>query len=192
MKWLWSKKFVNGPVFTTPSSKVAGGGRVCRVWNTRTNHGRAQERRVCVISIKANGMKRMHEVVKNMTNVMKQTHLWRMPDISQSHIHAIVFVCLDVSVHPLVFQPVHVFQALEHKPWHDVALCAVQTGLAWATWVKLTNGLSSLPLPQIVQQTALFWSEIHRGTFELLHKNTQIWPLNPTKITWTQKFKNKW
>ena len=32
---------------------MAGGGRVRRVWNTRTNHGRAQERRVCVISTQA-------------------------------------------------------------------------------------------------------------------------------------------
>jgi hypothetical protein len=38
-----------------PSSKVAGGGRVRRVWNTRTNHGRAQERRVCVISGTSHG-----------------------------------------------------------------------------------------------------------------------------------------
>ncbi len=30
---------------------MAGGGRVRRFWNTRTNHGRAQERRVCVISL---------------------------------------------------------------------------------------------------------------------------------------------
>ena len=29
---------------------MAEGGRVRRVWNTRTNHGQAQERRVCVIS----------------------------------------------------------------------------------------------------------------------------------------------
>jgi hypothetical protein len=49
--------------------------------------------------MKAKGMKRMHEGVKNMTNVMKQMHLSRMPDL-----HAIVCVCLDVSVHPLVFQ----------------------------------------------------------------------------------------
>ena len=37
----------------------------------------------------ANGMKRMHEGVRNMKNVMKPT------------LHAIVFVCLDATVHPL-------------------------------------------------------------------------------------------
>ena len=36
--------------FSAPSSKLAGGGRVRRVWNTRTNHGQAPERRVCVLT----------------------------------------------------------------------------------------------------------------------------------------------
>ena len=46
--------------------------------------------------------------------------------------------------------------------------------------------------PYSVEQFERVFKEIHRGTFELLHKNTQFGPWNPTKITWTQNLKNKW
>jgi hypothetical protein len=65
VRWLDTAGFagfgIHAPTMVEPkrggSALVAGHGRVRRVWNTRTNHGRAQERRVCVLSTRTSPLR---------------------------------------------------------------------------------------------------------------------------------------
>jgi hypothetical protein len=122
-------------------------------------------------------MKQMHESVKNMTNVMKPTHLWRMPDL-----HAFVFVYLDGSVRPLVFQTRPCIPCIGTQ---TVAWCGVMRSTDWTGGKMDCHTFASAP---DCTANGYFWVWLYRKRLfdVLVHVNKRLFcsELGLLRTTW--------